>query len=239
MATRCRKLSSSSTSPATTDSQSGCDIRFSVQSIDWPGQWTTAATDRASLQHCWLHHVVLGPVGDRQAAPKKACTQEGASRSCSVEETSSAQRRRYGISTVETIDSVFQTRHSRQAHLFKEECAQGGAWEGMRSRRRARKRACGGGARPSILPSHTRTEEGVYASRLYPTYPDKPSSTVATRTCQLNGKHAIASRVRLRLLHQSSAVIVGKFCKRGGGGVGGGGGPPEFQGGTLHLEVWG
>ena len=115
-------------------------------------------------------------------------------------------RRRYGIITVETIDSVVQTRRSRRAHLFKEACAQGGAWAGMRSRRCARRRACGGLQDQASLPSRTRTEEGVYASRLYPTYPDKPGNIMVTRTCQRDGKHAIASRVRLRLLHRSSAV---------------------------------
>ena len=62
------------------------------------------------------------------------------------------------------------------------------------------------GATKHLCTSRTRTEEGVYASRLYPTYPDKPDNTMVTRTCQLDGKHAIASRVRLRLLHRSSAV---------------------------------
>ena len=124
-------------------------------------------------------------------------------------------RRRYGIITVETIDSVVQTRRSRRAHLFKEACAQGGAWAGMRSRRCARRRACGGLPDQASLPSRTRTEEGVYASRLYPTYPDKPGSTIVTRTCQLDGKHAIASGARLRLLHLSSAVTEEAQSKNG------------------------
>ena len=42
----------------------------------------------AVMQHCWLHHFVLGPVGNRQAAPRKGCIQGGASRSCAVKETS-------------------------------------------------------------------------------------------------------------------------------------------------------
>ena len=62
------------------------------------------------------------------------------------------------------------------------------------------------GATEHLCTSHTRTEEGVYASRIYPTYPDKPSKTMVTGTCQLDGKHAIASQVCLRLLHRSSAA---------------------------------
>jgi hypothetical protein len=114
-------------------------------------------------------------------------------------------RRRYGIITVETIDSVVNKICSAGIPL------QGG----VRSRRRVRRRAFKGGreetcmrwgAAKHLCKSRTRTEEGVYASRLYPTYPDKPGNTMVPRSCQLDGKHAIASRVRLRLLHQPSAV---------------------------------
>ena len=81
-----------------------------------------------SLQHCWLHHVVLGPAGNRQAAPKKVCTQAGAPRSCAVKQTSSARETSvlYGIINVETIGS-----------LVGKICSAGTSLQGgMRSRRR-------------------------------------------------------------------------------------------------------
>ena len=114
-------------------------------------------------------------------------------------------RRRYGIITVETIDSVVDKICSAGISL------QGGVRSRRHMRRRSFKEACEEtcmrwGATKHLCTSRTRTEEGVYASRLYPTYPDKPGNTMVTRTCQLDGKHAIASRVRLRLLHRSSAV---------------------------------
>ena len=62
------------------------------------------------------------------------------------------------------------------------------------------------GAAKLLCTSRTRTKEEVYASQLYPTYPCKPGSTALTRTCQPDGKHANASEVCLRLLHQPSAV---------------------------------
>ena len=67
-------------------------------------------------------------------------------------------------------------------------CAQGGALEGIRSRRSAGGRAYGGVQRQATstpAASCTRTKGGVYAARLCPTCPDKPGSTVAAGIYQL------------------------------------------------------
>ena len=112
------------------------------------------------------------------------------------------RRRWYSSITAETIDSVVNRsvpgKHfSARRYAFKEAhekaCAQGGARGGVYVVGCKTKHPC---------TSCTRTEEGVSAPQLYPTYPNKPSSRMVTRTCQLNSKHAIASGVRLQLLCQ-------------------------------------
>ena len=56
------------------------------------------------MLHCWLHHGVLGLVGDYQAAPKEVCAQGEAHRAAVLSRRRLRRgRRRYDIITVETI----------------------------------------------------------------------------------------------------------------------------------------
>ena len=157
-----------------------------------------------------LHHFVLGPVGDRSSSS----SQEGV-RSRRRAEELCCQGDVFSVGDVDTASSPSRPSTQQSTRTFSASTSlQGGVRPrkcmGRHAFKEAREEACmRWGARSTKPPctSRTRTEEGVYASRLsIIPYLPKLSSTMVTRTCQLDGKHAIAPRVCLQLLHQSSAV---------------------------------
>ena len=149
------------------------------------GQWG----DDGALQPCGLHLLCLDRLTITKQLLRRRALKEARRGAVLSRRCLQRGRRWYDIITVETIDSVVDKICSAGTSL------QGGVRSRRRVRRRAlkeaREEACmRWGATPSTsATSRTRTEEGVYASRLYPTYPDKPGSTMVTRTCKLDGNH--------------------------------------------------